>query len=123
MPGAITPHDPPSAGTGKADQQAAKPRRNKVQEVVCASGSPAEGAPPFLPVADHAVSCINCLVDPDTWKAQGQQPEERGHHSVTETFRKAINRNACYACLIQDFRIAAADPGNGGAPCGALPGP
>src|SRR3546814_1523651 len=59
MPGAITPHDPPSAGTGKADQQAAKPRRNKVQEVVCASGSPAEGAPPFLPVADHAVSCLN----------------------------------------------------------------
>src|SRR3546814_7794268 len=84
MPGAITPHDPPSAGTGKADQQAAKPRRNKVQEVVCASGSPAEGAPPFLPVADHAVSCINCLVDPDTWKAQGQQPEERGHHRSEE---------------------------------------
>src|SRR3546814_17900556 len=71
---------------------------------------------------DHAVSCINCLVDPDTWKAQGQQPEERGHHSVTETFRKALNRSACYACLIQDFRIAADDHGDGGARCGAIPG-
>ena len=69
--------------------------------IVEARRRPAERVMPFVPVSDHAVQCIDGLVDEDSGKSGNQVPEHRCDDAVGEVLRAAFDRRAAHAMAVE----------------------
>ncbi len=113
----VAPHGPPGIsrrcsrqqGGGGADQKCAKARGREIDQIVEARRSPAEGEVTRRLVADHAVCGVDRLVGDAAGQAGNRQPEGRCDHAIGEILRKALDRGARDARLVEALRVAADD--------------